>query len=70
MDRLKITLKAARINAGLSQTDAAITIGVSRDTISNWERGKSYPNADHILRIENAYGVEYDNLIFLPRDYA
>lgn len=32
----KVTLKAARVNANMRQTDAATKVGVSRDTIRNW----------------------------------
>lgn len=63
---MKLTLKAARINCNLTQQEAADKIGVTIDTIGNWERAKSFPNALHIRRIEEVYGVPYDNLIFLP----
>lgn len=63
---MQITLKAARMNAFLTQKEAAEKIGVTIDTIGNWERGKSFPNALQIKRIEEVYGVHYDNLIFLP----
>ena len=61
---MQVTLKAARINAKLTQKEAAERIGVTVDTIGNWERGKSYPDALNIKRIEIVYGVHYDNLIF------
>lgn len=67
---MKITLKAARINQGLTQTQAGDKIGVSKDTISKWERGECVPNLKYIPAIEDAYNVKYDNLIFLPRNYA
>lgn len=67
MDYLKMTLKAARVNAGLSQKEAASKIGVTSDTLGNWERGKSYPNAINIKQIETVYSVKYDNIIFLPK---
>lgn len=67
---MKVTLKAARTNVGLTQREAADKIGVTVDTMSNWERAKSFPNALQIRRIEEVYGVPYDNLIFLPRNYA
>lgn len=67
MDCLKMTLKAARVNAGLSQKEAASKIGVTSDTLGNWERGKSYPNAINIKQIETVYSVKYDNIIFLPK---
>lgn len=64
MDYPKMTLKAARVNAGLSQIEAANKIGVTRETLGNWERGKSYPNALNIKQIEVIYSVKYDNIIF------
>ena len=64
---MQLTLKAARANAKLTQREAAEKIGVTVDTISNWERGKSFPNAIQIRRLELVYGVPYDALIFLPR---
>ena len=67
---MQLTLKAARANAKLTQREAAEKIGVTVDTISNWERGKSFPNAIQIRRLELVYGVSYDALIFLPRFYA
>ena len=67
---MKVTLKAARTNVGLTQQEAADKIGVTVDTMSNWERAKSFPNALQIRRIEEVYGVPYDNLIFLPSKYA
>ena len=66
---MKVTLKAARTNVGLTQQEAADKIGVTVDTMSNWERAKSFPNALQIRRIEEVYGVPYDNLIFLPTNY-
>lgn len=36
-------LKQYRLDAGLSQEDLARRIFVTRQTISNWERGKTYP---------------------------
>lgn len=67
---MKITLKAARVNKGLTQEEAAIKIGVTKDTISNWERGKSYPDALNLKGIEEVYGISYNNIIFLPRNYG
>lgn len=38
---MAITLRAARVNAGYTQMEAANKIGVSKESISNWERGVS-----------------------------
>lgn len=62
---MKITLKAARVNRGLSQKKAGELIGVSKDIISNWERGRTFPDALKIKKIESAYGVTYADIIFL-----
>ena len=65
---VKITLKAARVNAGLNQKDAADKLGVSNTTLCNWENGASFPDAQQIEKICDLYGVSYDNLNFLPNN--
>lgn len=65
----KITLKVAREIKGLTQAEAAALLGISKDTLSNYERGKSYPDVPIIRKIEDVYGVTYDQIIFLPLDY-
>ena len=67
---MPITLKAARVNKGLTQEEAGRRLNVSQYTISNWECGKTFPDAKQILAIQDVYGVKYDDLIFLPPDYA
>ena len=66
----KFTLKTARERMKLTQDEAAKRIGVSPDTIGNYERGKSYPDIPVLRRIEEVYGVPYEQLIFLPLDYG
>lgn len=63
-----LTLKAARVNTGLTQQDAAREIGISEYTLSNYERGRSFPDVPTIKKIEEVYGVSYSELIFLPKD--
>ena len=64
---MKVTLKAARVNTQMTQKNAAEAIGVTEDTISNWERSKSFPDAMQIKKIERAYHVAYNDIIFLPK---
>lgn len=66
MDTMKITLAAARVNAGLSQKEAATKLGVSNKTLSSWENGTSFPNAQSISKICELYVVPFDNINFLP----
>lgn len=65
---VKITLKAARVNAGYDQKTAAKLLGVSNTTLGNWENGISFPKADQIEKICKLYGVTYDQLNFLPNN--
>lgn len=60
----KITLKAARVNAGLSQIEAAKRIGVAASTLRNWEAGKTFPNQPKIERMCEVYGISFDVLFF------
>lgn len=63
---MKISLKAARVNANLKQKEAAVKLGVSNKTLGNWENGISFPDATKIDEICNLYGASYDDIIFLP----
>ena len=65
----ELTLRAARTNLGLSQKEAASRIGVSVETLGNYERGKSYPDIPILRAIEREYGLPYKDIIFLPLDY-
>ena len=65
----KVTLKIAREASGYTQKEAAALIGVSVDTLSNYERGKSYPDVSILRKIEEVYKIPYDRIIFLPLDY-
>ena len=67
---LGITLKAARVNKGLTQEEAGKQIGVSADVISNWERYISFPDVLQLKAIERVYGIDYQHLIFLPTQYG
>ena len=62
----KISLEAARVNAGFSQKEAAEKLEVSNKTLCSWEKGKTFPPADKINALCNLYGIAYDNINFLP----
>lgn len=69
-DNMRVSLKTARELNGLKQSEAAKLIGVSTDTLGNYERGKSYPDIPILRRIEEVYGIPYDRLIFLPLEFG
>ena len=66
----KISLKAARVNKGFTQKEAANMLGVSNKTLWMWENNMSIPKADKIDAICDLYGVQYDNIIFFVKENA
>lgn len=58
----KISLAAARVNIRRTQKDVAEEIGVSENTIRNWETGKSYPSTLHIDKLLELYHKKYENI--------
>ncbi|MBS4981137.1 MAG: helix-turn-helix transcriptional regulator [Lachnospiraceae bacterium] len=56
-------LKKARMEAGLTQEKVAEEILVSRQTISNWENEKSYPDIMSVIRLSDLYQVSLDQLL-------
>lgn len=61
--QLATQLKQLRERAGLSQDAFAKQIYVSRQTVSNWERGRTYPDVQSLLLISEALDVSIDELI-------
>ena len=63
MKRLKISLKAARVNANLSQEEVARKMKKAKVTINNWENGKTeidYGNLNELCRL---YSVTMDDIL-------
>lgn len=56
-------LKNARVKAGFTQEKAAEEIDVSRQTISNWENEKSYPDIISVIALSDLYSVSLDELL-------
>lgn len=56
-------IKAARTEAKLTQEQAAEALGVSRQTISNWENGKTYPDIVSVVKMSDLYDISLDRLL-------
>lgn len=61
----KLSLKAARVNAGLTQEEAAQAINVTGKTLISWEKGVTHPTVDKLLRLCSLYDVQISD-IFMP----
>ena len=57
-------LKKYREKAGLSQQELAKHMAVTRQTISNWERGVSQPDLDSIFLLANEFQVDVTEIIY------
>ena len=56
-------LKETRMKLNLTQEQVAEELFVSRQTISNWENEKSYPDIISIIKLSDLYSVSLDELL-------
>lgn len=64
MRNLQLTLKALRNNKGYSQETASKLIGISVDTLANYEKGLTFPDIPILKKIEEVYETNYNNINF------
>lgn len=60
---MKISLKAARVNANMTQEDVAKILHKGKQTILNWETGKTSIDAANLMMLCNLYKIHEDNII-------
>lgn len=65
LEKLKITLAAARVNAGLTQEQVAKALNVGKQTVVSWEKGKTEPKVSQSRQLSELYNIPLD-YIFLP----
>ena len=70
MENLKISLAAARVNAGLTLEQACALLKVSKNTLIKWEKGKSCPGWDKVQLIEKIYNFPINHIIFFNEESA
>ena len=56
-------IKTARIKVELTQEHVADELQVSRQTISNWENAKTYPDIISIIKLSDLYQISLDELL-------
>lgn len=56
-------LSQARVAAKLTQEQVASALGVSRQTISNWENDKTYPDIVSVIHLSDLYEISLDLLL-------
>lgn len=65
---MEITMKAARVNAGLTQQQAANALNISKNTLVRYEKGKAVPLVTMARDMAKLYGISVNDIIFLPDD--
>lgn len=63
---IQISIAAARVNASLTQGDVAKALNVSKQTVCNWENGKSTPTILQANKLSDLFKIPLENIIFLP----
>ena len=58
-----IRIKKYREKQNISQEELALKIFVSRQTISNWENNKSYPDINSLIMLSEIFNVSLDDFI-------
>ncbi|MDM5250986.1 MULTISPECIES: helix-turn-helix transcriptional regulator [unclassified Lysinibacillus] len=56
-------IKQLRSRENLSQEQLANKLNLSSQAISNWERGKSFPDIMNIISLSDIFGVSLDDLL-------
>lgn len=64
MERIQISLAAARVNAELTQAQVAKAMNVDRSTVRRWEKCEKIPNYDETQRLSALYKMPLDCISF------
>ncbi len=59
------TIRALRKEAGLTQTDMALKLGTTQDSVSLWELNKSLPDIPMLIKLCKLFNVSADYLLDL-----
>jgi len=63
MNTLGENLRAAREKSSMKQEYSAVKLGVTRQSLSNWENDKNTPSVDVIIKMTELYQTDYMSLI-------
>ena len=61
---MAMTMRAARVNAGLKQSEAAKALNISKNTLSNYENSKTVPDIEMAKQMAEIYGCSVNDIKF------
>lgn len=56
-------IKDARLQKNINQETLAEQLGVTRQTISSWENGKSYPDIVSVIKMSDIFNISLDKML-------
>ena len=65
---MQITLKACRVNSGMTLKEASARFGIHYETLSNYENDSTNVPRTFFIKIESVYGIPTDNIYFGKQD--
>lgn len=60
-------IRSLRINMGISQIELAKKLGVTKQSVSNWENDNILPSIEMLIKIATFFGVSTDYLLGLDK---
>lgn len=63
-ETIKISLAAARVNAGLTQDEVVKELGIAKNTLVAWEKGTSEPKISQARELSELYHIPLDCIFF------
>ncbi|MBQ8151574.1 MAG: helix-turn-helix domain-containing protein, partial [Firmicutes bacterium] len=63
-------LKNARLDTEMTQEQVAEAIGVTRQSVSNWENNRSYPDIISVIKMSDLYSISLDDLLKEGKDMS
>ncbi|MBP3653806.1 MAG: helix-turn-helix transcriptional regulator [Oscillospiraceae bacterium] len=64
MTEITVNIRRFRKKMGLSQSELAQQLNVTRQTVSSWENGKTYPDLDMVVRLSEALETDPNHLLY------
>lgn len=61
---MKITLRALRVNAGLTLRDVSKKIDISTEILRSYEMNKTFPDFKKLSQLLALYNVKYGDVVF------
>lgn len=62
METFKNRIKSARVNSGMSQQDLADRLGVTKQSVSQYERGMRKPDMETLIALGDVFNLSIDYL--------